>query len=146
MHTWRYVTCKAKSSWRKPPWLSNLADGVRTWRRYLLGFTTGISRVEWPKHHSTNSFHTHKERCRKTCPTSSHGGTNVSIYAYLYIYTFNICVCYLHVNPGCIDFRLLGILNASGLCCHCPTVFCRVTGIENTIHRMKVLYLYSRSQ
>jgi hypothetical protein len=89
-------TCTHEGMWharRSPvvltqalPWLSNLADGVRTWRRYLLGFTTGISKVEWPQHHSTNSFHTHKERCRKTCPTSSHGGTNVSIYAYIYIY------------------------------------------------------------
>ena len=41
-----------------------------------------------------------------------------------------MCVCYLHVNPGCIDFRLLGSLNASGLCCHCPTCFVEWQGLK----------------
>ena len=90
------------------PWLSNLADGVRTWRRYLLGFTTWISKVEWPQHHSTNSFHTHKERCRKTCPTSSHGGTNVSNYICIYIYTHLIfvCVTYMWILAALISVSL----------------------------------------
>ena len=113
-------TCTHEGMWharRSPvvltqalPWLSNLADGVRTWRRYLLGFTTRISKVEWPQHHSTNSFHTHKERCRKTSPTSSHGGTNVSIYAYIYIYIYThlICVCvtYMWILAALISVSL----------------------------------------